>query len=33
MTTLLSIIDNWPDATVQIAGYTFAAFVMYLILK
>lgn len=33
MTTILSAIDNWPDATVQIAGYAFLAFVAYCILK
>ncbi len=33
MTTLLSTIDNWPDAAVQIAGYAFLAFVACHILK
>jgi len=33
MTTLISTIDNWPDATVHIAGYAFLAFFVYCILK
>ena len=33
MTTLLSTIDNWPDAAVQIAGYAFLAFFVYCITK
>ena len=33
MTTLLSTIDNWPDATVQIAGCALLAFVACHILK
>lgn len=33
VTTLLSTIDNWPDATVQITSYAFLAFFVYCILK
>lgn len=33
MTTILSTIDNWPDAAVHIAGYAFLAFVACHILK
>jgi len=33
MITIISTIDNWPDAAVQIAGYAFLAFFAYHILK